>query len=188
MYVKSIFGQNHNNSQRNMINPLGDLPFQNNEYMFTTEHFDKLQTKYTKPLSLKTYDEINDDLLEYSDLYSEISKMQLCTNEKNIKMLLKISLQGLTGSIHAFHLNKKNIELNLENIHLKHRLETILSCKNLKSVNEVNSQLSVVKIFTLAPLYSYYIILFGIPENGFEPVKLNQIICFMNKYNIDPYQ
>jgi len=188
MYVKSIFGKNQTNNQRNIMNPLGDLPFQNNEYMFTTEHLNKLQNKYTKPMSMKTYDEINTDLLEYSELHAHISKMELCTSEKNMKLLLSISLHGLSGAIHAFNLNKKNIELNLENLILKQRLETILSGKNFKSINEANSQMSVVKMFNLAPMYSYYIILFGIPDNGFEPDKLNQIINFMNKYNIDPYQ
>jgi DNA-directed RNA polymerase subunit F len=77
---------------------------------------------------------------------------------------------------------------NLLKAVLKQRLETILSGKNFKSINEANSQMSVVKIFNLAPMYSYYIMLFGMPDNGFEPDKLNQIINFMNKYNIDPYQ
>lgn len=188
MYVKSIFGQHQTNSQRSIMNPLGDLPFQNNEYMFTTEYLKKLQNKYTKPLSMKSYDEINTDLLEYSELHACISKMELCTSEKHMKILLSISLHGLAGAIHAFDLNKKNIELNLENLILKQRLETILSGKNFKSINEANSQMSVVKIFNLAPMYSYYIMLFGIPDNGFESNKLNQIINFMNKYNIDPYQ
>jgi len=182
-----MFGKTLRN-QRNIMNPLGEISFENNEHMFSVDYLQQLETKYTKPLSLKKYDQIHNDLLEYSDLYTQISKMELTTSQKNTKMLLTITLQGLAGAIHAFHLNKKNVELNLENLTLKTRLETILSGKNVKSANEANSQMSVMKIFALAPLYSYYIMLFGIPENGFEPDKLNQIICFMNKYNIDPYQ
>jgi hypothetical protein len=171
------------------MNPLGETPFQNNELLFSVEHLTKLEKKYMKPLASKLYDEINNDLLDYTDLYSYISNIEVKTQRRNMKLLLKITLSGLTGAIHAFHLNKKNVELNLENMILKNKLETVLSDKNSIPVNEIDGgRLSLVKTFNLAPLYSYYIILFGIPENGFESDKLNQIICFMQKYNIDPYQ
>jgi len=184
MYSKCIFGQTPQ-IQRNMINPLGDIPFQNNEYKFSIEHLNELQNKYTNHLASKSYSLIQNDLLEYSDLYTNISKIELNSTQKNMKLLLKISLHGLTGAINAFHLNKKNIELNLENMILKSKVKTMLSNKNNRSVTEMESNMSIVKKFTLAPLYSYYIVLFGVPDNGFEPDKINQIISFMKKYNVD---
>jgi hypothetical protein len=170
------------------MNPLGDLPFENNEQQFTVEHLNNLETKYTMHLAAKSYDQINNDLLEYSDLYDNISKIVVNTPHKNMKLLFKISLQGLAGAIHAFHLNKQNIELNIENLVVKNKLETILSGKNFKPMNEMNSSIAITKTFTLAPLYSYYIVLFGTPENGFEPEKLKQIANFMQKYSIDLYR
>jgi hypothetical protein len=183
MYAKSIFGHSQN-EPRHMIHS-----FQNNEHnKYTVENLHYLEKKYTQPLSSKNYQDINTDLLEYSELYSYISKIELNTQQKNMKLLFKISLQGLVGAIHAFDLNKKNVELNIENMVLKNKLETVLSGKNKKEATPVNSNISLMKTFTLAPLYSYYIILFGKPEQGFEHDKLNQIMDFMKKYNIDPYQ
>jgi hypothetical protein len=49
-------------------------------------------------------------------------------------------------------------------------------------------QFAITQNFTLAPLYSYYILLFGIPTVGFEPCKLKQIIDILNQYGINPYQ
>jgi hypothetical protein len=168
-----------------LVNPLGQLPFQNNEQHFSMEHLHTLHDKYTNHLCCKSYDKIQNDLLEYSELYTRISKIEFNAKQKNMKLLLKISLQGLTGAVHAFHLNKQNIELNLENLVLKNKVETIISNKNTHPVNNLEANMSVVKTFTLAPLYSYYIVLFGIPENGFEPDKINQIAHFMQKYDID---
>jgi hypothetical protein len=185
MYSKCIFGQTPRQIQRNLINPLGDIPFQNNEYQFSIEYLNKLQNNYTNHLACKSYMQIENDLLEYSDLYTNISKIELNNKNQNMKLLLKISLQGLTGAINSFHLNKKNIELNLENLMLKNKMETIITNKNNRSVSKMESNMSIVKKFTLAPLYSYYIVLFGIPDNGFEQDKLSQIISFMQKYNID---
>ena len=182
MYAKSMFGYSQKQS-RHMIHS-----FQDNPHEFTLEHFHHLEKKYTQPLASKNYQDINNDMLEYSELYSYISNIELDSRKKNMKLLLKISLQGLAGAIHAFDLNKKNIKLNVENLVLKNKLETVLSGKKQQEINGVNSNISLVKTFTLAPLYSYYIILFGQPEQGFEDDKLNQIMDFMKKYNIDPYQ
>jgi len=184
MYSKCIFGQTPQ-IQRNILNPLGDIPFQNNEHKFSIEYLNELQNKYTNHLASKSYELIQNDLLEYSELYANISKIELNCKQQNMKLLLKISLHGITGAINAFNLNKKNVELNLENMILKNKIDTLLSNKNNRSVSEMESNMSIVKKFTLAPIYSYYIVLFGIPDNGFESEKLNQIISFMKKYNID---
>ena len=187
MYSKSMLGHPATNG-RNMMNPIS-IPFQNNEYQFSIEYLQTLEKNYMNPVANKEYHEINNDLLAYSDLYHSLSNLALKTADVNMKMLFKISLQGLTGAMHAFHLNKTNIELNVENLVLKKRLETILTGKNRRVVNDqTESKLNIVKTFTLAPLYSYYIILFGMPEHGFDPEKLKQIIGFMNKYHINPYQ
>ena len=177
MYAKSLFGHSQN-QQRHM--------HQNNEHSsFTVDHFHHLEKKYTEPLASKNYQNIKCNLLEYSELYSYISKIELNSKQKNMKLLFKISLQGLAGAIHAFDLNKKNVELNVENLVLKNKLETVLCGKNQKEAKDANANISLVKTFTLAPLYSYYIILFGQPEQGFEHDKLNQIKDFMKNYNIE---
>ena len=104
MYAKSIFntGQ-HQTIQRSMINPLGqmnNIPFMTNETIFTSENLDalnKIHKFYTKPLGNQNYSDIPDNYLEYSNLYSSISNLQLKTSNKNIKLLLKITCEGLTN-------------------------------------------------------------------------------------------
>jgi hypothetical protein len=184
MYSKCIFG--NGNKKHSMVNPLGEQQIPHIFDKKHTEFFNQLENKYTNPLSSKSYDNIENDILQYSELHSKISNIEFNSKNTKMKLLFKISLQGLAGAIHAFQLNTQNIELNLENLYLKNKIETIFSNKNLKLVNEMDTKMSIVKKFTLAPLYSYYIVLFGIPsEKGFEQSKLNQIIQFMKKYNID---
>jgi len=165
------------------MNPLGEP--QHLQHCKEMCVFNQLENNYTNPLASKSYDKMENDIFQYSDLYAKISKIEFNSKNNDMKLLFKISLQGLVGAIHAFELNKQNVELNLENLYLKNKMETILSNKNIKPMNKIDANISIVKKFTLAPLYSYYIVLFGVPENGFEQSKINQIIQFMQKYNID---
>jgi hypothetical protein len=180
MYSKCIFGGNNSVNKRSLLGKPTTQIQDDNIHCLS-----QLENNYTNPLASKLYDNIENDIFQYSELYAKISKIEFDSKNKNMKMLFKISLQGLAGAIHAFDLNKQNIELNLENLILKNKMEIILSNKNIKPVNEIETKMSIVKKFTLAPLYSYYIVLFGVPENGFEQSKINQIIEFMKKYNID---
>jgi hypothetical protein len=92
--------------------------------------------------------------------------------------------------MNVFGLNINNIELNIKNIMLQNRLDSVLSAKNEKNMivrSEENYNLK--KTFTLLPLYSYYISLFGIPEegNGFDLNKIQMIKTILETNNINPY-
>ena len=158
--------------------------FENNEIHFTIEKMNEIEKKYTNPLANKQYQNISPDLIEYSLLYDEINKMCLKTKNENIRLLFKISLQGLTGAINAFHLNKQIIENNMNYLSEQNRLAN-------REINQVfentSEQITITQTFTLAPLYSYYILLFGVPKEGFEPIKIKQILDILNEYRIDPY-
>ena len=195
MYSKSLFG-NSTLSQKTLINPIGtigNIPFYNNEHLFTAEQFETLNTihrYYTKPLGNQNYNDIPENYLEYSQLYSAISKLEMQTQNKNIKLLLKITCEGLTGAIHSFGLDKSMIELNIQNILLNNKIESILTNKNEHlSLDNTDKKYVLQKTFTLAPIYSYYITIFGLPEKGegFDPKKIQQIIAVLNKYGINPY-
>jgi hypothetical protein len=193
MYSKSLFGS-ISTQQKSMINPISNtnIPFINNETLFTIEQMNKLQfihEIYTKPLGNQNYD-IPDDYLEYSELYSNISNLVINTQNKSIKLLLKITREGLSGAIHAFNLNKENIELNIQNILLNNKIQDIITNKNEHSViDNTQQKLSLHKTFTLAPIYSYYISIFGLPDKGqgFDPQKIKTLLSLLDKYNINPY-
>lgn len=197
MYAKSIFntGQ-HQTIQRSMINPLGqmnNIPFMTNETIFTSENLDalnKIHKFYTKPLGNQNYSDIPDNYLEYSNLYSSISNLQLKTSNKNIKLLLKITCEGLTGAIHSFGLDKSIIDLNIQNILLNNKIHDLLTNKNEQfALDNTNKKYTLQKTFTLAPIYSYYITIFGLPEKGagFDPIKIQSLLSILQKYNINPY-
>jgi hypothetical protein len=47
----------------------------------------------------------------------------------------------------------------------------------------------MVQTFELAPLFTYYIKMYGIPAPGvgFDPVKLNIVLTALENMGIDPY-
>jgi hypothetical protein len=182
--MKSLFGNDSfHNKQKHIMGNM--FVFDNNELNFTVENLKNIENKYTNPLANESYDEIPNDLIEFSLLYDEINKNYLKTKNENVRLLFKITLQGLTGAMNALHLNNKHIEINMKNMNLK-------NCLANREINQVyentKDQFAITQIFTLAPLYSYYILLFGIPTSGFEPCKIQKIIDVLNQYGINPYQ
>ena len=195
MYSKSIFNTKHN-SQKSIINPIDlvqNISFMTNETIFTSENFEKLQKIhkfYTTPLGNQNYSDIPENYLEYSDLYSSISNLQLETNNKNIKLLLQITCEGLTGAIHSFGLDKCIIDLNIQNILLNNKIQNSLTNRNNSfALDNTNNNYNLQKTFNLAPIYSYYITIFGLPEKGkgFDPIKIQSLLSVLQKYNINPY-
>jgi len=196
MYSKSIFNNTHQGNQRSIINPVGqmnNIPFSTNETIFTTENLsalNKIHKFYTNPLGNQNYSDIPDNYLDYAELYSTISNLQLQTTNTNIKLLLKITCEGLTGAIHSFGLDKSMIELNIQNILLNNKIQDILTNKNEQfALDNTNKKYSLQKTFTLAPIYSYYITIFGLPEkgDGFDPIKIQSLLAILQKHNINPY-
>jgi len=195
MYSKSLFG-NISTSQKSMINPINNLmntPFISNEILFSSEQnnaLNHIHKYYTKPLGNHNFNDINDQFIEYSELYSTISNLEINTCNKTIKLLLKITLEGLTGAVHAFGLNQSFIIQNIENLLLNNKLISVLQNKNDKfSLDTTCEKYMLYKKFNLAPIYSYYIAIFGIPEHGksFNPGKIKLLQSILMKYNINPY-
>ena len=195
MYSKSLF-TNNSNSQKSFINPIYEninKPFINNELYFTSEYneaINKIHKYYTKPFANKYYDDINENYTDYSDLYSTVSNLEINTRNKTIKILLKICLEGLTGTINAFGLNKIAITTNIQNQLLTKKLKLVMVNKNNNyTIETTGSQYNLQKTFTLAPIYCYYIAIFGLPEpiEGFNPDRIKLITNTLIKNNINPY-
>ena len=176
-------GENNNHTKiRTMMGQKEDS-FSWNELKYTTQYLKEIDQKYTCHLENKNYEKMNCDLVEYSNLYEKIQKIILKTKDPGIQLLFKISLQGLTGAIHAFELNDKNITMNLELMKIRNKT-TIMN----DVYENTENALEIVQTFTLAPLYSYYILLFGVPTHGFDPDKITKIMEILNSYGIHPYE
>lgn len=192
MYSKSLFNSN-TNMARSVINPIGIG--NSSGLIFSLETYNALkavQQLYTMNLANKTYDKTPIDYDKYLRLYHTvmISKKKVGGN-KNLKLLFQITENSLEGAFNAYGLHFTTIELTLQNTLLQKTIDDILSGKNLKSaLTNTTGQFSIQKSFTLAPLFSYYILLYGMPEPGvgFDQNKLSLLLSILEKHCIDPYK
>jgi hypothetical protein len=92
--------------------------------------------------------------------------------------------------MNAYGLNTLNVELTIENTYLQGVLEEIINGYNVTKAFDMNTgTLSMSRKFELAPLFLYYIQIYGLPNPavGFEPVKLNIVLKALEANGIDPY-
>jgi hypothetical protein len=198
MFHKSLFG-NLNNNIKSILNPVGNttIPFYNNELKFSIEeysklnHFNKnynylenkyenLENKYENLLSIE----------EYIDLFHILSNLEIKIKNSNIKLLLRISRNGLMSTINAFGLNIDNIKSNIKNMILDNKMNSILSTKNeTNAIVFSENNYNLEKQFTLSPIFSYYISYFGIPEEGlgFDLDKIQMIKLILENNSIHPF-
>lgn len=183
---RRIFGKKANEFRfgKSMIHPMGRIYVIESEeviqkMLFSNTEMDtlsELNSNYIEPLSTKHYDQITNDPTQFLDIYQMLSNIRLHTNDPGVDLLIKITIDGLRGTMNAFGLHVSNIELNLKNLILQKRVDNVLA--GINQMNIANSenigQFQIEQSFSLAPLYSYYIMLFGIPSQkiGFDPAKL----------------
>lgn len=194
MFSKSLFG-NRSANIKSIINPMNESkPFCDNEYKFTIEEYEKLhhyEDTYVNYLLNREYQRLPSDLAKYVEVIELLKNLEIKTKNSNIRLLLKITRDGLIGTMNVFGLNINNIELNIKNMLLQNRLETILTSRNEQNLIVTSEQnYNLEKKFTLLPLYSYYITLFGVPTegSGFDLNKIQIIKTILETNNINPYR
>jgi arsenate reductase-like glutaredoxin family protein len=181
MYSKSLFF-NSQNLQRTLLYPLGSQSSDGNinSIIFSQDFIHSLkiiEQQYTLNLANRTYSLIPTDYQKYLNLYETVNKTLSKTTNTYIKTLLQITQEGLTGAINAYGLSFENNQLKQENETLQQTIEDILSNKNERPVIRGNdtARFGLQKTFTLAPLFSYYIALYGMPAEG-EGFDQNKLI------------
>jgi hypothetical protein len=150
----------------------------------------EIDTRYTSNIANQQYQLIPSDLERYLVLHNTIYTTQNQQTNTNIVKLFKITNDGLHGSINTYALYTSNIQLSLNNILLQRRIEEILSGKNeQQAMSNTTGQFTATQTFVLAPLFSYYIVMYGMPAYGvgFDPVKLSIISNILTENGIDPY-
>lgn len=202
---KSIFGSGMMGFEiKSMLNPVsgsygGSIGVAGgggsaNHISITNLEFESLvsiQKLYTSHLADKTYSNIPVDFVQYLKLRdianNAVSKYSYNTA---LSLLFKITVDGITGAINAYGLNTTNTETQVQNIYLQGVLQEIVSGVNVtKAFDDTSGTLSMQKSFQLAPLFRYYISLYGLPAPGigFDPVKLSLVLTAMENSGIDPY-
>ena len=149
-----------------------------------------ISTRYTSRMANREYADIPTDLNQSLVLHDEVGKQYDAATNDNLRTLLQITLDGLNGSINGYALYTQHLSMSIKNSILERRIEDILSGKNEKEVMaDTCGQFTITKTFTFAPLFSYYIAAFGLPQFGvgFNKDKLSLMLQILTSAGIDPY-
>ena len=185
---------NVKSSSKSLINPVSTAAQQDLQFsMNTLNILNTISTDYTGNMNMRKYLNIPDDQAAYLMLNDALTAELLRVKNTTLKTLFKITNDGLVGSLHSKELNQQNIDLQLRVAMLQKKNDDILSGKNTHSAiggDSTTGQFEMKKTFKLAPLYSYYIYLYGLPAFGvgFEPAKLTLLSTILKKYGIDPFR
>ena len=95
--------------------------------------------------------------------------------------------------MNSTNLYGQTLSLQIDKINLQNRVDDILSNKNERVVeipSETQGHLSITQTFTLAPVFNYYILIFGIPVYGvgFDPSKISFLVGVLTTLGINPYK
>lgn len=150
-----------------------------------------IETQYGANMANKTYELIPSNYDDYTNLVSDLKLVQSKTTNSTMTLLLKIAEDTLIGSVNSYALYGDNLLLQIDKTTLEKRIDDILTDKN--TVNVANtfgvSTMSLNKSFKLAPVFNYYIMIYGLPTagTGFDPVKINFLVSILTNKGIDPY-
>jgi len=165
-----------------------DLAFITNSYYNTLRIIEGF---YGENLANKTYYNIPTDYTQYAQYYVLLQTIQSKIKNPSLSLLIQFAQDTLIGAINAYTLYSNNISLQLNVTTLQQKVQDILLSKNQQVVEVANTsgQLTITKTFTLAPLFNYYILIFGMPAYGvgFDPNKIAFLITILTQNGISPY-
>jgi hypothetical protein len=191
---------------KSMLNPIGNIyggtsgggggggEGGSDSFSITHVEFQSLlsiQQLYTSHLANKDYTDIPIDFSQYLKL-REIANTAVAkySDIPALSLLFQITVDGITGAINIYGLNTLNTETQVQNLYLQGVIQEIVNGVNVtKAFDETSGTLSMQQTFQLAPLFRYYISLYGLPEPGagFDPVKLALVLTALENSGIDPY-
>ena len=180
------------NTSKSMVNPVSTSSQQELQFgADLTGALNTIQNQYVKKEALKQYLEIPELMSQYLSLNDTMTASIAKQRNTNLRLLFQIANDGLLGALNSKTLNADNIDLKFQVLMLNKKVDDILSGKNeVVALGDVRGEFTITKTFKLAPLYSYYIYLYGMPEYGvgFDAAKLSLLVAIMNKYGINPYK
>jgi hypothetical protein len=180
------------NTSKSLVNPVSTSSQQELQFgADLTLALNKIQNEYVSKEAAKKYLEIPELMSQYLSLNDTMMTSIAKQRNTNLRLLFQIAKDGLLGSLNSKTLNSDNVDFNFQVLMLNKKVEDILSGKNeMVAMGDVQGEFTVTKTFKLAPLYSYYIYLYGMPAYGvgFDAAKLSLLVTIMNKYGINPYK
>ena len=183
---------NNKNVLRTVINPVETVSAQDLQFdQDLIRTLNKIELDYVKKMAERKYLDISQDMDTYLTLDYQVGLNLATVKNSNVKLLLEIARDGLTGALHSRTLNTDVTELTVKNSILEKRIEDILSGKNeIEAMNDTCGEFVITKTFKLAAVYSYYITLYGLPAFGvgFDTAKLTLLSDILRRYGIDPFR
>ena len=180
------------NTSKSLVNPVSTSSQQELQFGADLTHaLNIIQNQYVSKEAAKKYLEIPELMSQYLSLNDTMTASIAKQRNTNLRLLFNIANDGLLGALNSKTLNADNIDFNFQVLMLKKKVDDILSGKNeVVALGDVHGEFTITKTFKLAPLYSYYIYLYGMPEYGvgFDAAKLSLLVAIMNKYGINPYK
>ena len=167
----------------------GDLSFITADDLVS---FKEIEQKYGYRIEHKLYEQIPNDYEKYIKLYVMVNKVKAKIKNDKLLTLVQIAQEALVGAINSYALYGSNVSLTLDKVGLNKTINDILTGKNEKFVEmaQASGQLSITKSFKLAPVFNYYIIIYGMPAFGvgFDPIKINFLVDVLKSRGVNPYK
>lgn len=151
----------------------------------------KVETDYGAPASSQNYLIIPRDQDDYVDLYDNLTTLQGNLTDSTVLLLVTLAKEALITAFHSVNLYSDNASLMVQKISLQERVNELITQANVDTVDVAcaNSQFGITQTVTLAPVYSYYIQVYGMPVNGtgFNPLKVSFLAEILTGLGIAPY-
>lgn len=150
----------------------------------------QIEQLYTAPTADKLYETIPTDYNQYIQLYNILYNILSTSTDPTLKLLLNIVKEALQSAINAYTIYGDNLACKLDTLNLQQQVNDCLSNKNSHQVATAVGNLNVTRKFTLAPVFNYYIVLYGMPSpgEGFDPVRINFLVNLLNRVGVNPYK
>lgn len=195
MISRSIFSNATANSYRPIYNPVdnGQVLQPINASILPPDviaSLEKVELKYTLPMSDKNYEVIPSDYNQYIQLYNILYNIVQTYSDPTLIVLLRIAKEALQGAINSYAIYGDNLACKLDTLNLQQQVNDCLSNKNEHTVATATGTLTVTRSFKLAPVFNYYIVLYGLPVAGvgFDPIRINFLVNLLNRVGIKPYK
>jgi hypothetical protein len=176
---------------KSLINPVSTNSVQELQFgQALVNAFNTIETNYVGLMADRKYLDIPESVPAYLTLYDTIATAMSNQKNTNLKLLMQIARDGMSGALHSKTLSSDNTELNMRVLMLNKKNDDILSGKNdVTALGGASGEFVISKTFKLAPLYSYYIYLYGMPAFGvgFDTSKLSLLATILTKYGVNPY-
>jgi hypothetical protein len=152
-----------------------------------------VQNSYSSNLALRNYASIPNDMLTYLRLLLPLTDYKNTISTEYLNYAMTIVTHCLRGSMNVRSLFDENVSLKTKVMILQGKIEEIIANKNNYAVisgpTVATGELGFSRTIKLAPLYRYYIAMFGMPAYGvgFDDYKLGYVLDFLDKNGINPY-